>query len=286
MVFILMLLSRLPLSVLYLLARPVALIGSRFYRRQIVEENLRSCFPHWSSEKMEHVANKFYSRFSEFIMETVKGLSIDKDELRRRVHYLNPELVEEAGHDGPILIFAAHQMNWEWMSLASGLYFPFQSEVIYRPLTSKRSEQLMIRLRSRFGNRLLERDRSVRQLLKSRKETRAIGIVADQLPRQKYDKIWTTFLGRETPFYKGITELPYLLQAPAYFARIEQVARGYYEVEFVKIGSPPYKKGKMEVLRNYIIESEKMIASAPEGWLWTHRRWKYTREENEEMTIL
>lgn len=287
MVFFLTLLSRLPLSLLYFMGDVVAFLSRRYYRRKVVEENLRECFPGLSAKEIKEVADKFYFRLASFLVETLKGLTISERELKRRVKYINPETANEVKEKGgPLLVFAAHQMNWEWMALASSFYFPFPSEVIYRPLTNETSERLMLRLRSRFGSRPIKRDQCLRHILKNKQKTRAIGIVADQLPRQKMDKIWTMFLNRETPFFKGLSELPYLTQSKAVFAHVRVKKRGFYELEFTEIGRPPYEKGDLGVLRNYIIESEKLIKSAPENWLWSHRRWKYPRGKNEELIIL
>lgn len=287
MVSFLSFLSRLPLAVLYFIGDVAAFLGGKVYRRKIVEDNLRRCFPEFSDREIKDVADKFYYRLTSFVSETFKGLTISKAELKRRVKFINPEIADEVNKKGgPLLVFAAHQMNWEWMALASSFYFPFPSEVIYRPLTNRISERLMTGIRTRFGATPLKREQCVRYILKNKGKTRAIGVVADQLPRQKFDKIWTMFLNRETPFFKGIVELPYLTQAQAVFAHVRVVRRGYYELEFREIGRPPYKKGDLGVLKNYIAESEKLIRSAPENWLWSHRRWKYSREKNEELIIL
>jgi len=56
--------------------------------------------------------------------------------------------------------------------------------------------------------------------------------------------------------------------------------RGHYEVEFRKLGEPPYEKDSdQRMLERYIGELEQMIREAPSDWLWSHNRWKYGREE-------
>jgi KDO2-lipid IV(A) lauroyltransferase len=54
----------------------------------------------------------------------------------------------------------------------------------------------------------------------------------------------------------------------------------------VKIGDPPYAKDDIGVLRNYIRESEKLIRDDPSQYLWSHKRWKYSRPKNEELIKL
>lgn len=287
MLVLLTLLSRLPLPFLYALADVLALIASRLYRRRVVRENLRQSFPELSEEEISRVSKKFYFRLGSFFAETVKAMTISESEMKRRVVFLNSEIADETrAEHGTLLVFAAHQINWEWMALASPFYFSFPSAIVYQPLSSQSADRLMLHLRSRFGNKLIKRDGSVRKILRGGQGARAIGVVADQLPRPYEDKLWVHFLHRETSFSKGITQLPFITQARAVFPRVKAKKRGYYEVEFCEIGRPPYAKGDLQVLRNYTAELEKLIRAAPENWLWSHRRWKYTRAENEDLIIL
>ncbi|MBV6640056.1 MAG: lipid A biosynthesis acyltransferase, partial [Cyclobacteriaceae bacterium] len=94
------------------------------------------------------------------------------------------------------------------------------------------------------------------------------------------------FLGKETAFINGLSQLPYFTQLPCYLSRFKRVKRGHYEIELVKIGEPPFKKGDLTVLKNYVKESEGLIRSDPSQYLWSHKRWKYKREENEELIKL
>lgn len=284
MVKLLRLLSHLPLPILYSLADIIALPLRYFYRRKVVVKNLQLSFPEWDSRKLNQVVNEFYQRFADFLVEVIKGIDINEGELKKRVKFINPEIVQQT-NQGSLLVFAAHQMNWEWMALANSFYFPYPAKVIYQPLSDPASDRFMLQLRSRFGCTPLPRDRSIRVFLRHRKEPGVIGIVADQITKHQ-SKDWARFLNQETPFAKGITQLPYLTQSMAVFAHIRRKKRGYYEVTFEKIGEPPYFKGELTVLKNYINASEQMIRSDPAGWLWTHRRWKYSREQNEELLIL
>jgi KDO2-lipid IV(A) lauroyltransferase len=52
------------------------------------------------------------------------------------------------------------------------------------------------------------------------------------------------------------------------------VKRGYYEASPVVIASPPYEKAEAIVMENYVQAVQTMIEEEPEGWLWSHNRWK------------
>jgi KDO2-lipid IV(A) lauroyltransferase len=99
--------------------------------------------------------------------------------------------------------------------------------------------------------------------------------VADQYPGYARDKKYTTsFLNQETVFFYGTNQLAVMTQYPAIYYKIKKVKRGFYEAKPVVIAMPPYEKSSDTVIERYVREVEKMIIENPEGWLWSHNRWK------------
>lgn len=280
---IIRLLSRLPLGVLYALADLLWYPVKRLYRRPLVLQNIQSVFPNYSSQQVEKITDQFYRRFLEVVAEIIKAYTISEEELRKRVHFTNPELTFDLQTaQKPLLFFAAHQCNWEWMALASGLHLSTSGSVVYKPLQSKKADHFVKTVRSRFGGSPISKEAAPRQLLQLRNQHCIIGLVADQSPpRQKV--YWAYAFGKESAFYPGLVQLPYMMQAHAVFGRIKRKKRGYYEVELSPIGSPPYAKNDKTVLRRYIEEMEQLIQDSPEDYLWTHNRWKHSRTDKEEM---
>jgi len=80
----------------------------------------------------------------------------------------------------------------------------------------------------------------------------------------------------------GINQLSILTQYPVIFFVSRKVNRGYYEYELIKIAEPPYDRSDFRIVENYVKATEKIIREQPEGWLWSHNRWKNTREEMKE----
>ena len=283
MFFLLKLISRSPLWLLYAFASVLSFPLRIFYRRKLVINNLKRAFPEKDSKQLNEIANKFYKRFSEILVETLKSATISEKEIAKRVVFKNPEIFirhKEAGKS--VLIYASHQCNWEWMAMGGRTYFPIPGDPIYKPLQNKKADKFIYDIRSRFGSKPLSKDIAAREILRQKDTFRIIGLVADQSPPRDH-VFWTHFFGQETDFYPGLVTLPYLMQAATVFCRIKRIKRGYYEVEVVDIGHPPFEKKDYSVLKNYIEETEKLISQAPENYLWTHNRWKHTRLENEEI---
>jgi Kdo2-lipid IVA lauroyltransferase/acyltransferase len=283
MIFLLKLLSRLPLRLLYGISAILYFPVRIFYRRKLVLKNLRQAFPEKDVTELERIADKFYRNFIDMVMEVIKTLSISESEMRKRVVYINPEIAfEEKQKNKPLLLFGSHQSNWEWAALGSGLHMSCPGNAIYKPLQDKKADEFLIKIRSKYGGKPIPKDTAARELLRMKNTHRLFGLLADQSPPRE-NVHWAHFFGKESDFYPGLVNLPFLMQATAVFARFKRIKKGHYTVELVPIGKPPYKRNDYTVLKKYIEEMERLIKESPEDYLWTHNRWKHTRTENEEI---
>jgi KDO2-lipid IV(A) lauroyltransferase len=60
---------------------------------------------------------------------------------------------------------------------------------------------------------------------------------------------------------------------------IDRVKRGYYTAEFHLLSEHPNEEEEFMITRKYLGKLTKDIREKPELYLWTHKRWKYRREE-------
>ena len=58
-----------------------------------------------------------------------------------------------------------------------------------------------------------------------------------------------------------------LLNAEVYYTDIQNMQKGYYKVNLIKLYSHNITKEYTELL-------EKTIKQNPQYWLWSHKRWK------------
>ena len=64
-----------------------------------------------------------------------------------------------------------------------------------------------------------------------------------------------------------------------FYMEVSRVKRGYYEVEFKLVTREPDKMPEYAVTDRYFQLLEDTIRKRPELWLWSHNRWKRTREK-------
>lgn len=273
----------LPFPVLYFLSDVLAWLASLFYRRKLVTANLVSCFPDLSTSEISAIRKKFYRNLTDVALEVFKTLRMGRSDFEAKVKLIHNDAFNEiAQRKSPFLLYASHQCNWEWLGTAIGLQLA-PLDPIYKEIQHTGSSNLMVEIRSKFGNRPIPAKEAGR-VYRYQKDFRGGGVIADQSPtRKNKSKAWANFMGRETPFYQGIFVLPYLTQLPVYYVSVVRLSRGEYQVELRKMTDPPYQKDDHQVLEKYIQFSEIAVRAYPSDWLWSHNRWKYRRSENEEL---
>ena len=62
-------------------------------------------------------------------------------------------------------------------------------------------------------------------------------------------------------------------------AKSIKTRRGHYEIEFEVIADNSKELSDTQITNAYIDNLEKMIKNQPELWLWTHKRWKFKKED-------
>lgn len=273
--------SRIPLLLWYPLARFLAWCAWRVipYRRHVVDANLKASFPEWDEATRERVIRDYYRGFADMLVEVMHSLRLTPEELRRRVHIVNPELVRDEvspkdGKGKPVLIVAAHQCNWEWMLLGLSTQLGIPVDAAYKPLVDNWAEIEMRKLRGRFGARLIPAQELLGDIIKQRGVPRAIAMVADQEPVSSERKHWLRFLNRDTAFFLGAEEIARTTRYAAFFIRLERTARGHYQVEFVKLAAAGEQLPQGEFTARYAKMVEDQIRAAPADWPWSHKRWK------------
>jgi len=275
------LISRLPLPVLYLLGDFIYVLAYFVfgYRKKVVRQNLSNSFPEKTEYEIKNISKEFYLQFGEYIAETLKAITISEEEIKRRVKFVNvPDVAPYAEKNQSIILAGSHQFNWEWALLTGCLVLPFPVDAVYQKLSNKSFDKLMLDTRSKFGGKPIEKSNILRSLIKSKDRLKAVAIMADQSPRKKSPKYWTTFMNQETAFLTGPEQIARALNYPVFFYRMDRVRRGHYTVELIKLTDPPYEKDSHKILDKYVEHCEQLIKDNPAGYLWSHKRWKLKRD--------
>jgi Kdo2-lipid IVA lauroyltransferase/acyltransferase len=276
--FFIKLLSRLPFSTLYAFSDFLFFVSYHIvrYRRKLVRKNLLNSFPEKALDEIKKIEEDFYRNLCDYSVETLKLLTISREELTKRMSFNHKGFLEQfVDRNQSIIFLASHQFNWEWSLVSASINFPMDIDFVYQPVNNTFFDKITLMSRSRFGAYPIARDEVARELVKRKNILRGIAIVADQYPGYKNDKKFPVlFLNQDTVFFMGANNVAVLSQYPAVYYSLKKVKRGYYEAFPHIVAMPPYNKTDTSVVENYVKLVEKVIQQDPAGWLWSHNRWK------------
>ncbi|MGF1636244.1 MAG: lysophospholipid acyltransferase family protein [Cyclobacteriaceae bacterium] len=280
--FFLKLLSRLPLSVLYVFSSFIYFMLAYVlrYRKKVIIQNLQNSFPEQTAKWHKKTSKKYYRHLSEIIVEIIKSYSISPTEISKRVEVINGHLlVEEMKAGKSIMVLTAHQGNWEWILMVFCQILDKQVDVVYQQIKNKSFNNFFIEMRSRFGAYAIEKRQFVKEVVKRKDILTCLAILADQTPLKVQKAHWTTFLHQETPFFDGPGKAAKMLNIPVFYVSMQKKQRGYYVAEVSNISNDSIIDEK-SLTDAYIRKIEETIQLQPECWLWSHRRWKRKRQKD------
>ena len=251
------------------------------YRKEVIISNLKRSFPDQDEKTIRRIAKRQYANFCDVLIEPLVAYGFQKKHWEKRVQLMNYEPMREYLNKGTsVILVAGHTANWEWGGFAIGSRLGFPLEFLYKPIKNEGVGKLMLALRLKHAERAIDKDKAMRELVKRRHEPRLLAFVTDQMPALGTEKKWTDFLGQKTAFYLGAERAATTFQYPVFYADVVRTKRGYYKVELTELSAPPYQKGEnAEITEKFASRLEQSIYNNPHLYLWSHRRWKYTQEE-------
>lgn len=278
--------SALPFRILYMLSDFNYLLMYHVgrYRRKVVRENLEKSFPEKTEAERLQIERKFYRYLSDYMLEDLKLLHMSAEDLCQRMIYKNTEqYLELTEKYGGIIVMIPHYANYEWLIGMGSVMKPGDVPVqVYKPLKDKYLNELFKQIRSRFGGYNIPKHSTAREIIKLKREGKnmVVGLITDQWPSG--DRYWTTFMGQETAFLNGAERIAKMMNFPVFYCELTKTRRGYCEAEFKLMTEAPKETVEGEITDMFAYELEQTIRREPAYWLWSHKRWKFTKKECEQ----
>lgn len=281
------LVSKLPYRALYVISDIANLVLYHIvrYRRDIVRRNITSAFPEKSLEECISIEHGFYKWFCDYFVETVKLMSVSRQELLSRIEFRGTDKIEECFDRGQTCAgILGHYGNWELLS-ATGLVIKKHPEavigLIYHPLRSQLFDRLFINMRQSMGGVCVPKKDILRYLVSFRSQNlmNLFGYIADQAPRYRNIHLWLPFLNHDTPVFTGAERIMRKMNNAVFYIDVERPERGKYIYTFKLMTDKPGEMPEFEITKKFFAMLEQTIRRDPRFYLWSHNRWKRTREE-------
>ncbi len=247
------------------------------YRKKVVRENLRLCFPKKSLHEIKSIEKKFFRHLCDMFVESIRSISISEAEIRERYKFTNIEEVnkiEEANKS--IMLMCAHYASWEWIFIIQK-YVTTDGYAIYKKIENKYFDQLIRKIRAKYNTNLITNKETFTTMREHKKlgKKGIYGFLSDQSPKLKSAYHWKEFMNIKVPVHTGAEKLAKELDLAIVFFKTKKVKRGYYETTFKTVTLNPNEFEDYQITDLFINYLEDMIHEEPAYYLWTHKRWKH-----------
>jgi KDO2-lipid IV(A) lauroyltransferase len=275
------------------------------YRKRVVKRNLAKAFPEKSDKERKEIERKFYRWLCDYFVETLKLLSVSDKTFLKHVRFEGFDVVEQCFAEGQDCAgILGHCGNWEYLSASdlgltswgfravdNGSKATSKAAVcglIYHPLSNKIFDRLFLEIRQAMRGVCVPKKDILRYLLNYRREGRKtlFGYIADQAPKWENIHLWLDFLNQETPVFTGAERILSKMNNAVFYIDAERPRRGQYVFTYKLMTREPSKMEHGELTRQYFKLLENSIRRNPSIYLWTHDRWKRTREEFERRYVV
>jgi KDO2-lipid IV(A) lauroyltransferase len=244
------------------------------YRKSVVIQNITRSFPDKNYEEVRSIMKKFYNCFSNYFAEIIKGISVPIEKLKTKVSFENMEIIDTLINGGRnVIACLGHCGNWEMLNMLP-CKLSHDVYAIYKPLKVKTINELMIKIRSRFGIKLIPDHSVVRHILSGKIRSSVYLFLSDQCPQIKDDKYRFVFLNQETYLFSGMEKLARKTDSAVVYLHLTQISKGNYKVKCLPVCSAAGVTDEGQITKKYVELLTENIKEQPYSWLWTHKRWK------------
>ncbi len=251
----------------------------RGHRKRAIE-NLTMAFGDEKGQaEIALIARRVYENLGINAMELMRIPWLTGEKLSGYVDTTDFEKADRIVKDGRgLMVCTAHFGNWELLAASYGLTRR-AFEIVARKLDNPSVEDFVKWVRTRPGNRVIDKKGSMRELLKALNSGGMLGILMDQNVDWR-EGVFVDFFGKPACTNKGPATLALKTGTPVLPAFLVREGTRHRVVIFeeLKIEATGDKERDVTELTRLMTESiERIIRMYPEQWFWVHRRWK-TRE--------
>jgi len=246
------------------------------FHRRIALENLAHAFPSRGPAERRALAKAMFAHFGGLLFELLKFGRLSREEIGRLIEVEGFERVVNAHKQGRgVFYFTGHFGYWEMQAIAHPFHAPTIA-VLARPLDNPLLHNLLERLRTMTGNRVVYRQGALRRVLRELSANNGVAILIDQHLHTS-EAVYVDYFGRPAATTSALAALALRTGAVVMPVFALPLPGGRYRFIYEHPVEPPpadaadpvveYTQRCTDVLEMY-------VRRHPELWLWMHRRWR------------
>jgi Kdo2-lipid IVA lauroyltransferase/acyltransferase len=245
-------------------------------RAAVVEAHLRQAFPERGEGWVRSTAAESYAHLGREGMALLRLSRLGTRDVLA-VTDMPPALerVRAAVESGTgAVVVTGHLGNWEVAGAAIAAR-GIPVDAVVRRQSNPRFDRMIRAARARLGVRVVDRADGTRGSLRALRESRVIGLLADQDAGRA--GIFVPFLGRPASTVRGPAVLAIRTGAPLFVGAVLRRPDGRYEGRIDEVPVPEsgeFEERVLALTAAYTRVLEAAVRRDPGQYFWQHRRWK------------
>jgi len=266
------------------------MLGMLFYkvlpfRSTVARTTIAMAFPEMSTECKEHLLSEAYQHASKVLLLMLRIPSMVGNRSGRgaaisiasHVDYtFTSAYLEDVQRGHGVILVSAHIGFWELCSFVHRLVPAAGYYEVYRELHNPLLNSMVKEYRALAGVSLIKDKHCIQQCIRVLQQGALLGLVADQNAGDR--GIEVSFLQRPSSFYPGMAVLHQRTGAPIWFTVVlpnrDKGTKHPFSLFMAPVAAFREELSVSQILQRYADVSSAFILSAPEDYLWFHRRWK------------
>ncbi len=246
------------------------------HRRSDALAALCRSLPDCSETERQRILKAMYCNFAINYVEILRLAGGADDDLGQLVTIEGEEIVQDMLRRGKgALVLTAHLGNFDLLAMFTAQR-GYPLTIISKEIKNPALNDLWMRLRERYGVKIVLSHNSMRACFKALKGNGLLGFILDQ-NRPNDQGVFVTFFGRPACTTPGLAFISAVTQAPVLPAFIHRTDDGRHHVRILPAIEPPADRGEDSLRRatqQYTTIIEQEVHHHPDQWIWIHRRWK------------
>jgi KDO2-lipid IV(A) lauroyltransferase len=227
-------------------------------------------------QEIKKIARQVFINLMQVVFEIGWSLQLKDSHFTEHFRIDGYHHIQNAYEKGKgVLALTAHFGNWELLTIIAAM-IQFPINIVVRPLDFKPLDLFIFNLRTRYGGKIIPKQRSFRTIIRCLNRGEMVALLMDQNV-DWYEGVFVDFMGHRACTNKGLALLALKTGAPVIPVFMIREKKGFRaefgpEISTLKTGD---RQKDIEVnTREYNKIIENVIHRYPDQWFWIHQRWK------------
>lgn len=244
------------------------------FRRKLVEKHLRLAFPDRNDEWIETTMRRAYAHLGGEALVTIRLAKLSREDVLARTHIAGFDELQNALAEGRGVVLASGHIGNHEIGAAALSTRGVPLDLVVQQQGNPLFNDALNNARKKMGLGIIGRFQAQRLALKALRQGRAVAFAADQNAGKA--GVFVPFFGRLASTHRGAALFAVKTGAPLFLATSLRKGASY-EVTLERVDVD--RQGKLEdvvyrLTAAFTARLEKVVRSAPDQYLWLHRRWK------------